>query len=64
MSTGFRIADKDYHRNYVLISKEQHWRSPGKKLEKENTTKLQPAGRKNPEVQKNLNVFRILEYML
>ena len=25
----------------MLISKEQHWRSPAKKLEEENTTRLQ-----------------------
>ena len=35
------IAEKECHRNYVLISKEQHWRSPAKKLEKYSTTRLQ-----------------------
>ena len=33
LNTGLRIADKECHGNYVLISKEQHWRSPAKKLE-------------------------------
>ena len=37
----FRIANNECHRNYVLISKEQHWRSPAKKLEDETTTELQ-----------------------
>ena len=41
---GFRIADKECHGshgNHVLISKEQHWRSPAKKLEEYTTTRLQ-----------------------
>ena len=28
LNTGFRIADKECHGNHLLISKEQHWRSP------------------------------------
>ena len=40
LNAGFRIVDKEYHRNYVLISKEQHCRSPAKKLEEQNTAKL------------------------
>ena len=40
VNTGFRIADKECHRNYVLISKEQHWRSPGKKLKEELGNKI------------------------
>ena len=42
------IADKECHGNYLLISKEQHWRSPAKKLEE------QSAGLpgKNPQVKK------------
>ena len=34
LNTGFRIADKECHRNYVLISKEQHRKFPAKKLER------------------------------
>ena len=30
LNTSFRIANKECHGNYVLISKEQHWRSPAK----------------------------------
>ena len=41
LSTGFRTANKECHRNYALNSKEQHWRSPAKKLEEEKTTRLQ-----------------------
>ena len=41
LNTGFRIADKECHKNYVSISKGQHWRFPAKKLEEESTTTLQ-----------------------
>ena len=41
MNTGFKIANKECHRNYALISKEQHWISSAKKLEEEKTTRLQ-----------------------
>ena len=37
---------------FVLTSKEQHWRSPTKKLEEEKTIDYE-ADRKNPEVWKN-----------
>ena len=40
VNTGFRVANKECHRNYELISKEQHWRSPAKKPEEDRTTKL------------------------
>ena len=51
--TGFRIADKECHRNYVSISKEQHWRSPAKKLEEEPGNKITGLTGKNPKVRKN-----------
>ena len=35
LKTSFRIASKECHGNYVLISKEQRWRSPAKKLSEE-----------------------------
>ena len=35
------MASKECHSYYVLISKEQHWRSPAEKLEEEKTTRLQ-----------------------
>ena len=39
-------ANKECHRNYVLISKEQHWKSPAKKLEEERTAEITtPAGK-------------------
>ena len=40
LNTGFRITNKECHRNYVLISKEQHWRSTAKKLEEEPGNKI------------------------
>ena len=41
LNNGFRIADKEFHRNYALILKGQHCRFPAKKLEEEKTTRLQ-----------------------
>ena len=46
-------ANKECHGNYVLTSKEQHWRSPAKKVKEEKTTDYE-ADRKNPEVWKKL----------
>ena len=34
------MPDKEWHRNYLLISKEQHCRSPAKKLEEEKIARL------------------------
>ena len=52
LNTGFRIADKDCHGNYVLISKEQHWRSAAEKLEEQGTTKLQGCQKKTRDKEK------------
>ena len=51
---SFRIADKECHGNYVLISKEQHCESPAKKLEEEKTTRLQ-GWEEKPQSTEKLN---------
>ena len=40
----------------MLISKNQHWRSPAKKLEEEKTTRLQ-GWQGNPDLQKTKTYF-------
>ena len=50
LNTGFRTANKECHRNYVLISEEQHWKSPAKKLEEEKRTRLQDYKIFRPEL--------------
>ena len=40
LNTGFKIPNKECYGNYVLISKEWHWRSPTKKLEEEPEKKI------------------------
>ena len=47
--TGFRIADKECHRNYVFISKEQHWRPPPEKLKEEPGKKITGLAGKSPK---------------
>ena len=49
----FRIADKECHGNYVLISKEQHWRSPSKKLH----NKITGLPGKNPRYKEKLKLI-------
>ena len=46
LNTGFRIANRECHRNYVLISKEKQWRSPAEKPEEEMEQQDYRADRK------------------
>ena len=57
LNTGFRIANKECQRNYMFISKKQHWRSPAKKLEEEKTTRLQGWPGKIPRYWKAKTYF-------
>ena len=43
LNTGFRTANKQSHTNYVLISKEQHWRSPANVSVNSNWVHLPPG---------------------